>query len=385
MPEGDDPEGASGPPPHPLDRVWFHPTELSAYMAATGTRRTPRTWFVGGAAALAGAVLTVGVLLMTGSLDGGGAVRAPFVAGTSAPSVVEPPDVSDVVVPARRSLVRVAVPGPDGGPIVPAGFALAVGKDRVLTTAGTVAGAPTIWIVSRGSNATAAKLLGVDPTTDLALLGVDGAGIPVPRFASIEGVRVGDDVIALTAGPAGEQWVSKGVVSTLNRLVVDPAGPAYAGMIETDTRATAGSAGGALLDHDGAVIGLLSGRGGFAIPIDVARDVAQQLGASGKAAHGWLGVWGVDVLDRAGGGVRVQQIALFGPAMAGHLLVGDVITAIGDDAVANLDDLVAAVRRRTPGDPVTLTVVRGTKRVSLNVKLGTAGGQAPAGAPGVGS
>src|SRR6476659_490515 len=91
MPEGEDPEGASGPPPHPLDRVWFHPTELSAYMAATGSRRHRRPWVVGGLAAVAGAALTLGILFITGALNSGTTVRSPFVAGTSVPVVADPP------------------------------------------------------------------------------------------------------------------------------------------------------------------------------------------------------------------------------------------------------------------------------------------------------
>ncbi len=208
---------------------------------------------MGGAAAVAGAVLTVGILLMTGSLDGGGAVRAPFVAGTSAPSVAEPPDVSDVVVPARRSLVRVAVPGPDGGPIVPAGFALAVGKDRVLTTAGTVAGAPTIWIVSRGQQRDGGEAPRGRPDHRPRPPGRRRSGHPGPPVRVDRGGARRRRRHRPHRADRGGAWVSKGVVSTLNQLVADPDRTAYAGMIETDTRATAGSAGGALLDHDGAV------------------------------------------------------------------------------------------------------------------------------------
>ena len=174
----------------------------------------------------------------------------------------------------------------------------------------------------------------------------------MPRWGAPEGVRVGDDVVAVARGDTGRAWVSSGVVSVVNQLVADPNGTSYAGLIGTDTSANADEAGGALLDGDGAVIGILTASpDAMAVPIDIARGVADQLGSSGKAAHGWLGVWGAAVLDRAGGGVRVEQVAGYSPALKAGIVPGDIITAVGDDAVADLGDLVAAVRRRAPPRP----------------------------------
>src|SRR5690349_17930509 len=133
VPEDEDPEGASGPPPHPLDRVWFHPSELSAYMAATGPRRQ-RSWLVGGLAAAAGVVLTLGILFITGALDSGGTVRSPFVAGTAVPVASDPPNISELATTAGQSLVTVAVRD-SGGNLVRVATGIVYQKDRILTMA----------------------------------------------------------------------------------------------------------------------------------------------------------------------------------------------------------------------------------------------------------
>jgi putative serine protease PepD len=387
VPEDEDSEGASGPPPHPLDRVWFHPSELSAYMAATGPRRR-RSWVVGALAAAAGAVLTLGILFITGALDSGGTVRSPFVAGTAVPVAPDPPNVSELATTAGQSLVTVAVRDA-GGNLVRVATGIMFQKDRILTMARPLGGvlaqvaSGNLVVVTPGSKATPAQVVGSDPETDLAVLKSDGADVPVPRWGTPSGVQVGDDVVAVARGDTGRPWVSSGVVSVLNELVTGPSGWSYAGLIGTDTAAHATEAGGALLDADGAVVGILSASDeGLAVPIDVARSVAAQLSSSGQAVHGWLGVWGAAVLDRAGGGVRVEQVAGFSPALKAGIAPGDVITAVGDDAVSDMGDLVASVRRRLPHDPVVVTIIRDGHRITKNVELADGSKISPTGPTG---
>ena len=170
MPEGEDPEGASGPPPHPLDRVWFHPTELSAYMSATASRRGHRTWLVGGAALVAGIALTLGILFITGALNSGTTVRSPFVAGTAVPVVADPPNISELAATAGQSLVTIAQARP-GGDLVRIATGISYVKDRVLTVARPLlaVGGANLMVISSGSKSTAAQIVGIDPETDLAL------------------------------------------------------------------------------------------------------------------------------------------------------------------------------------------------------------------------
>jgi S1-C subfamily serine protease len=115
------------------------------------------------------------------------------------------------------------------------------------------------------------------------------------------------------------------------------------------------------------------------VPIDVARDVAAQLAATGQAVHGWLGVVGEDAIDRQGGGVRVSTVVAGSPAASPIDLLGtpavlpnDVIMAVGDTDVASRGDLVAALRALRPQDPVELTVIRNDKIRKVQVPaLGT--------------
>jgi len=142
-------------------------------------------------------------------------------------------------------------------------------------------------------------------------------------------------------------------------------------MLGTDVDSSPTAGGGPLLDESGGVVAILSRAApGHALPIDIARDVAEQLSETGHARHGWLGVAAADAVEFAGGGAQISGLTSGGPADAAGLLAGDVVSALGDDRVADVADLIAAVARRRPGDPVTLTVWRGTERSRVSVKLG---------------
>jgi S1-C subfamily serine protease len=141
------------------------------------------------------------------------------------------------------------------------------------------------------------------------------------------------------------------------------------GLIEADVRTDGAPPGSALVDASGAVVGIFAGPRRMAVPIDVARDVAEQLSATGQAAHGGLGVLGVDALDRNGGGVRVKALAPGSPAETSGLAVDDVITAVNDEDVTTVGDLMDALRRRKPQDPVQIVALRGNKRVTFNATL----------------
>jgi serine protease Do len=214
-------------------------------------------------------------------------------------------------------------------------------------------------------------VVGVDPETDLALLQVDGIDLVPARLAAGDGLRIGKSVAALAAGPAPDRWVSAGVISGLHRIAPLTSGIQGTGLIETDAQFDGTAAGGALLDHTGAVVAVLTGPGRYAVPIDVARDVAAQLEVNRAAAHGWTGVVGTDVLDRPGGGVRIRGIVDGSPAQAGGLQVDDVVLGIADVDVGNIGELVASVRKLKPGDPVEVTVMRGSQRKVIDITLGT--------------
>jgi len=366
MPADDD--EASGPPPHPLDRLWFHPSELGSPVGALRPEpASPKVWLVALLALLIGVTGTLGVVTAVGGFtDGAGTTP---LSRAVEPPLVDPDAVATLVTSVGRSVVTISITPAEGGDAVAAGSGVVVGSDRVLTAAHLLA-AGTVSVVTAGGQVGTVVVKGVDPQTDLALLEVTGADLVPARLAAIDGLRVGQGIAALGSGAGPDRWVSAGVISGFDRIAALPTGVQGVALIETDARVRSNASGGALLDGSGAVIGILTGPDSLAVPIDIARDVVAQLDVSGRAAHGWSGVLGSDALDRPGGGVRVRALVDASPAQVAGLQVGDVVVAVGDHEVATMGGLVAAVRRFRPGDPVDFTVVRGTDRVEVPVGLG---------------
>ena len=368
MPDDDD--DASGPPPHPLDRVWFHPSELGA-AGAVGTLRpqpaSPRMWLVAILALLVGVFGTLGVVTTVGGFTDG---RHTTTTRIVEPPLVDPDAVATLVTSVGRSIVTVSVTPIGGGEATVAGSGVVVRSGRVLTAAHLVADGSVPTVITVGGQVGTVRVIGIDPETDLALLAVEGADLAPARLATGDGLRIGESVAALASGTGSDRWVASGVISGLNRMAALGNGVGGTALIETDARFDGAASGGALLDGTGAVIGILTGPGRTAVPIDVARDVVDQLDVTGRAAHGWTGVLGSDVLDRPGGGVRVRAIVPGSPAEAAGLQVDDVLLGVGDVEVGNLGELVASIRRLKPGDPVDLTVIRATKRIEVPIALG---------------
>lgn len=370
MPDEADDDAASGEPPHPLDRVWFHPSELSGYMAATPARLGGLEWGLAAAAALLGAVVTVLVLAVAGALDGDTArlTSSHFTAVGGAGG-----DVAQVVKLAAPSILAVRVETPFG---VATGSGVALGRTQVLTSASLLAGAApdTVTVSTPDGRVLDATIAGTDADTDLALLMVqtrhDGH-LTAARLGATDPLVVGQPVVALGITGGDHRWAGPGVVSALGRLATSTSGVVMAGLVETDVTPGDAVGGGALLDASGAVIGILvRSAPGRALPIDVARDIADQLATGGRAHHGWIGVDAVDAGDRSGGGARVTAVVAGGPAEVAGIAVGDVIVVVGTDRVSDTPDLMAAVARRRPGDPVGVTLWRASKRVHRDVDLG---------------
>lgn len=366
MPDDDD--QASGPPPHPLDRLWFHPSELGSPVGALRPEpASPKVWLVALLALLVGVTGTLGVVTAVGGFARSG--DATRVARLVEPPLADPDAVATLVTSVGRSIVTISVTPAGGGDATVAGSGVVVRAGRVLTAAHLL-GDGTPAVITAGGQVGTVVVKGIDPETDLALLEVTGADLVPARLADGGGLRIGQSVAALAAGPAPDRWVTTGVISGLNRLAALSTGVQGTALIETDAHFEGTAAGGALLDGTGAVIGILTGPDDHAVPIDVARDVVDQLNANGRAPHGWTGVLGTDALDRPGGGVRIRALVDASPAQAAGLQVDDIVLAVGDNEVGNLGELVAAVRRLKPGDPVEFTVIRADKRIEVPVALG---------------
>jgi putative serine protease PepD len=251
---------------------------------------------------------------------------------------------------------------------------------HIATNQHVVDGATSITVTFADGKTASAKVVGTDPSTDVAVIKVDApkSELHPLTFADSNGVEVGDGAVAIGSPFGLEDTVTTGIVSALNRTIQAPNKFTISGAIQTDAAINHGNSGGPLLDSSGQVIGINSqiesdsgGNDGvgFAIPSSMVQRVAQELISGGKVAHAFLGVQLTDAAS--GGGATVAQTVGGGPGASAGLRTGDVVTAIEGKTVDSSDALVAAVDSHKPGDQITLTVKRGGDTSQIKVKLGT--------------
>ncbi len=371
--EEPDDEGEGGAPPDPLDRVWFHPSEVGAAMAAwrSGGTTTPprrREWGLAAVVAVLSVVATVGVLALAGAFSGG---PDPTGGASVAPAFPGPPEVhdwADVTDDAAPSIVSVRVDGPGGETL---GSGVALDGSRVLTSASLVGQATTITVASSGGHLSTARVLGTDSATDVTLLLVNNGDLTAARLDHSDELRVGQSVVALGIDGDNQPQPAQGIVSALHRVGPLPGGGVLPSLVATDATVPAIDGGGALVDSNGGVVGILSAAlPGEAVPIDLAQQVALQLENSGEVQHGWLGVAAVDATNRPGGGAQITVVMPGSPAAQAGLAPGDVVTQIStseiSERVNDAGDLVASIEELNPGDPVTITAWRGSVHPSLH-------------------
>lgn len=273
---------------------------------------------------------------------------------------------------------------------------------HVLTNNHVVAGAREITVTLADGRTYPATVTGTDPSTDLAVLAIQDApeDLTPVAFGDSDALEVGDPVMAVgnPLGLAGT--VTTGIVSALDRPVTTqgegggagPFGqgasePVVTNAIQTSAAINPGNSGGALVDAGGRLVGInssiatlgsSSGQSGnigigFAIPVNEARSVAEQLIADGTASHAYLGVTPEDGTARDGSagraGARVAQVQDGTPAARAGLQVGDVVVAVDGERVDSAEALVAQVRERTAGEEVTLTVLRDGRSIEVKAEL----------------
>jgi serine protease Do len=231
-----------------------------------------------------------------------------------------------------------------------------------------------------------AKVLGADPATDIAVLRVDATGLPTVKFGDPKALQVGDYVLAIGAPFGFDQSATAGIVSAKGRSLP---GDAYVPFIQTDAAVNPGNSGGPLFDAAGNVVGInaqiYSQTGGyqglsFAIPIDVALRVKDQIVANGHASHARLGVMVQDLnqalaesfgLSRPDGAL-VSSVDPDSPAAAAGLKPGDVITHVNGAPVERAGDLSNRIGMDSPGSRATLKVWRDHSMRQIEVKLAEA-------------
>jgi S1-C subfamily serine protease len=377
----DDPSSYRTPPP-PDDRLWRHPSEVLAKRSVG-----ERTWLVASISGMVGALLASAVVVAAGGLNRPGTERVverqEVPVQTVSSLVPNGQSVVDIAQRVRPAIAQIRVEGKEGDS---SGSGVMFRSDgHLLTNFHVIDGADAVKVVIDSGRELTAKVVGSDPENDVAVLKVDGGPFPVASLGSAADLRVGQPAIAIGSplGLAGGPSVTVGVVSALHRRLDTRSGPPLLDMIQTDAPISPGSSGGALLDANGAVIGLTTAVAttegaqglGFATPIDVARSAAEQLIAGGKVVHVWLGIEGTDVDPTTAkdlsidGGALVGQVVKGSPAEKGGLQTRDVIVAVDNQPVKTMGALVVALRTRSPGNTVSLDVRRGKEQRHMSVNL----------------
>jgi len=326
----------------------------------------------------------------------GGAVTLPVApAGSTARPTGS---IADIAAKSLPSVVTIKVEGADASG-TGSGFVLR--QDGYILTNNHVAEAAgasgKISVIFSDGKTSAAKIIGRDASYDLAVIRVDRTGLPVLPLGSSSSVVVGDPVIAVGAPLGLDSTVTSGIVSALNRPVT-PGGAvdsttSFINAIQTDAAINPGNSGGPLLDMTGRVIGVNSAIAripgsespvggqsgnigvGFAIPSDQARKTAEELMATGKATHPVIGV----LIDTSykGEGVKIAAaarngsppITKGGPADKAGLRPGDVIIRFDGRPITGPDEFVVAIRARSVGDQVVMTVRRGSTERTVKMIL----------------
>ena len=278
---------------------------------------------------------------------------------------------------------------------------------HIVTNYHVVQGAKTIQVSFSDNERFKATVVGVDPSTDTAVLQVHvkSRALKSLPLGNSDAVRVGDQVIAI-GNPFGlDRSVTAGIVSAVERTISAPNQLSISHVIQTDAALNHGNSGGPLLNAEGEVIGvnaqIETGGGqsqgnvgiGFAIPINTVKDVVAELIKNGKVEHAFLGIEGKTLQANIGrlfhlpvsSGVLVASVRPgTGAAKAGLKAAtsqvtvegetwpagGDVIVQADGQPIPTIERLVNLIATKKPGDSIDLGVVRGTKRIHLNVKLG---------------
>jgi len=278
--------------------------------------------------------------------------------------------------------------GPQSTPFKGLGSGFIISSDGlILTNAHVVREAKDVTVKLSDRREYTAKVLGIDTTTDIAVLRIPAKDLPVVRLGDPKGLEVGDPVLAIGAPYGLEQTATQGIVSAKGRSLP---GDAVVPFIQTDAAVNPGNSGGPLFDGGGAVVGInsqiYSRTGGFqgvsfAIPIDVALKIKDQIVATGKVAHGRLGVTVQDLnqslADSFGmkhvDGALVSSVAPNSAAAAAGLKAGDVITEVNGEPVLRSGGLSSLIGMSAPGERVKLKVWRDHAERTIDAKLGGAG------------
>jgi putative serine protease PepD len=397
------------PGPQPAEETPVEP--VSARIAAAPQTSESSTWlFLAGAlvAGILGALLTVGVLAATGTLDDPEAVAGSPTTTITAEqagqpaetpptqiindlgAAVNPTAVAAKAVPSTVT-VTVVASGEEGEDAVGVGSGSGVvmsSEGYIITNHHVIEGGDTFSVEFEDGRVYEATLVGSDDLTDIAVLQINATGLTPADFGSSDALNLGDPVVAIgnPLGQEGGASVTVGIVSAFDRRV-DFSGDDYLhGMIQTDAAINSGSSGGALFNADGDLVGITSAIGvsqagpegiGYAIPIELVDRISAEIIEVGDVAHPFLGVTvGTHYLETDDGAIAPAGALIdsiegteSAAALAG-IETGDIVVGIGEKEIAGQTDLILAVRLYRVGDEVEFVVLRGGETETFTVVMG---------------
>ncbi|HTY86983.1 MAG TPA: DegQ family serine endoprotease [Candidatus Acidoferrum sp.] len=283
--------------------------------------------------------------------------------------------------------------GPDEGREIPRreralGSGVIVSPDGYILTANHVVEDADEIKVSLGENKKeyAAKVIGTDPPTDVAVLKIDAKDLPAITLADSSQLEIGDIVLAI-GNPYGlSQTVTMGIVSALGRNSL-PGFNQYQDFIQTDAAINPGNSGGALVDVEGRLVGINTAivpnsnggnQGiGFAVPVNLARHVMERLISGGKVSRGYLGIYLQDITPALAkafnlpdqNGALVRDLVTNAPAQKAGIKAGDVIVSFNGKETADVASLMLAVSESSPGSSATVKLIRQGQAKTVSVNL----------------
>ena len=275
---------------------------------------------------------------------------------------------------------------PRGNPQLGLGSGVIISADGVLLTNNhVVEGASDIEVQLSDGRQTRATIVGTDPETDIAVLKITLPDLPAIGLGDAANLQVGDVVLAIGNPFNVGQTVTSGIVSALgrNQLGIN----AFENFIQTDAAINPGNSGGALVDADGRLVGIntaiFSRSGGslgigFAIPVDVARQVASAILKDGAVARGYIGVEPRELTPELAEalnvgdvkGVLIRSVYNDAPAAKAGIKPGDVLTRVGEQPITSPAELLATVAALKPRSEVEVVVQRGSKAMSFSLAVG---------------
>lgn len=310
---------------------------------------------------------------------------------TVAPAVARPPgSVADIAARVLPSVVSIEIrsgdTGDTGSGVLIDGSGHILTNNHVISLAATDRAARITVVFNDGRHTrVSGTVVGRDPETDLAVVKVSVAGSTVARLGNSDQLRVGDPVVAVGSPLGLAGTVTTGIVSAKDRPVRLQGGEsdtnAVIDAVQTDAAVNPGNSGGPLVDATGTVVGIntairtLGGDTsgsiglGFAIPINTARAVAEELIRTGKVVHSTMGVSARSATDGATDGAQIQDVTADGPAAAAGIREGDVVVAVAGRSVADADELVVAVQSHRVGSAVPVVLDRAGRSLTVTVTL----------------